>query len=68
MATKIVDPEYSTKLATLHAERVKAHKRVEAAIRTRPRGLVLEGDALRRIQEEDAKCAAIMRLIREMQE
>jgi hypothetical protein len=62
-----VDPQLGAELQRLYAEHPVANARAAAALRTDPPGHRLEGEALRRLLEEEAKVAAIVRRIKEIQ-
>lgn len=64
---KIISPEQGEELKKLYAELPEAYKRAAAALRTDPPGHRLEGDALKRFLELDAKAGAIVRRIKEIQ-
>ena len=62
---KIISPELGIELKRLYADLPAAYKRAAEALRTH--GEPLEGELLRRFLEEDAKVAAIVKRIKEIQ-
>ena len=67
MARSVISPEEGAELKRLYADLPEAYKRAAAALRTDPPGHVLEGEALKRFMAEEAKVAAIVRRIKEIQ-
>ena len=62
---KLISPELGEELKRLYAELPDAYKRAAGALRTN--GQPLEGAALQRFLEEDAKAGKIVRRIKEIQ-
>ena len=67
MPAYIDDPEKAAELEKLYAELPDAYKRAASALRTDPPAHILEGSALQRFLEEDAKVSAIIHRIKEIQ-
>lgn len=65
MGNSRITPEEGAELQRLYAEYPIASKRAAEALRTD--GLPLEGAALKRFLDEEAKVAAIVRRIKEIQ-
>jgi hypothetical protein len=67
MATKIISLELGEELALLYNELPTAYQRAAAALRTEPSARIFEGPRIRTVLGQDAKAAAIVRRIREIQ-
>jgi hypothetical protein len=68
MERKIIDPELGAELAQLYAELPEAHQRAAAAFKGGPPGLILEGDALKRLLVEEGRVSTIVGRIKEISE
>jgi hypothetical protein len=64
MARSVISPEEGEELQRLYAEYPAASARAAACLRTG--GEPLEGEALRKLLEEDAKVGKIVKRIREI--
>ncbi len=69
MATKVIDPKLGEELSRLYAQLAEAHTHAAAAAgSTEAPGHIMEGAALARWVEAEAKVSAIVRRIREIQD
>jgi len=64
---KTINPQLQEELKRLYAELPGAYRHAAEALQTEPPGHLLEGAALQRFMEADAKAAAIVRRIKEIQ-
>ncbi len=64
---RLISPELGEELARLYAELPVAYSRAAEALKTEAPFHRLEGAALQRFMDEDAKAAAIVKRIKEIQ-